>query len=417
MFYNQFINNFVTQNLENPSSEMHSSFIDDPTTMGFNLWFDFSESSPLLNDSTRGESAAAYLSDCYGDALLDVNNNPTPLWHLQKFKEKLKYLMNYTPYYYQKISGLDEVYKFDPKVAWNQMVLTIDTLESIDLRIGGMAYHYINAVYDTKNRKFIVPVNLRYFNFVVTISEIRSLRTFTKEVVKDSDFGLKQRDINPMLDFWAFQFKNSEFDFSASNPFFDGASNAKLEYVTNQFKIKCGPMLDQSRIGWFSLNPNNIPPLSKVDYGGVTTARSIVKDYAHKAEQLVKDFAEAQAANVQAGLRAKFVDPLADKITQAEFGNVFFRGGNVNLFNIVTGDQPLEALNPLAGRYGDFSSEVAKINLKAGSENPPSNGTYLPQVLENLLQNSLGEVASKREEIINAILGNQILANLGSIFR
>lgn len=424
MYYNKFIQNFISQNLEGQAGK-NTKFIDDPTTMGFNLWFDHSEASPFLNLSDRGESAKQYLTDCYGGEFVFNDNTRdvvTPLWHYNKFIEKLQYLVMYTPYYFQKLSGLGEIYKFDPKVAWNKIILAIDTLESIDLRIGGMAYHYINATYDTKNRKFILPVNLRYFSFVITLSEIRSLRTFTKELVKDSDFGVKQRDLNPLLDFWAFQFKNSEFDFSESNPAFDGVSNVKPEYITNKFKIMCGPMVDQSKIGYFNLDGDGVVAerASITDFGKSRISQ-FVKNFEDKAKQKAKEFAAAQLNNLQAAAREKFLDPLNNRITQAEFGNVFFRGTNQpNLPKVLLGEQSLQDLNPISGRVGDWSMEVAKINLAAGSGQPPQRAANVPEALTQIASENLGggeTSVTNRQDVIKAIMGNTLLANLGNLVK
>jgi hypothetical protein len=102
---------------------------------------------------------------------------------LQAFKNGLSFINKECPYYFQTLGGLDTILKTDigsyhkkqgaPKRAGT---LTIDCLESIDMRIFGLSELYRKAVYDYTYHRIMVPENLRKFRMWLVITELRNIQ-------------------------------------------------------------------------------------------------------------------------------------------------------------------------------------------------------------------------------------------------
>lgn len=145
----------------------------DPTVLGFKLMFDF-----------------------WGDGLLSTNpNNPNTALNylirtgqsdrailLKKFIYHLIDINNKTPWFFQEITGLDEAWKrgfnasdgFSPLLSEDRKI-TISCLESIDLRITALIDLYRKSCFDWIYRREVVPWNLRQFNVLVYVYELRNI--------------------------------------------------------------------------------------------------------------------------------------------------------------------------------------------------------------------------------------------------
>ena len=290
-------NNFLTRlysEVYNSSSSIGKRMIEDPTMMGFNLYFDFNNKSPLLNISDSGTA----IGDSAYDYLININE-PARAAALKKFILALKTIVSETPYYFKSIDGLDGLYKIPENGYNHERKLSISTFESVDQRIGSLVNLYAEACYDFEWGRVILPINLRRFNLVVVVSEIRDLRTVilkssgaspsagggttvggqaaaaasnlgknalksfgidlgknsppTSEFIDDGS-KFEVRNLAPFVDTYAFLFNNSEFDFSRSNSFLDSVNNSEIEVADNKFDIKCGRFINKSKIGYFDLD-------------------------------------------------------------------------------------------------------------------------------------------------------------------
>jgi hypothetical protein len=199
---------------------------------------------------------------------------------LVKFKSILEYLTFNAPWYFQSIQGLDTLWSnaTDIKGAYkgNEAVLTIETLEAIDLRITEIASLYRSAVYDKVYMRELVPDNLRWFCVDIYVAEARNIRynpagSFSNmtsalgidtsglnKTLTDASAGLgsllgnQQLDqSNPMKQFGYLKFKcrQCEFDFSDT---FAGGTELSVDTTkatgpaTNKFKIKVGYFEEES---------------------------------------------------------------------------------------------------------------------------------------------------------------------------
>lgn len=150
--------------------------IQDPTVFGFKLFFLFDNPfSPLLYglngdyEKAPVNSAAYYLSSI-GDQ--------QRLYYLKKFIDLLSGINSQTPWYFQSISGLKDAWKHDmskPYIGADKK-LEIQCLESIDLRVTALMDYYRKACFDWKNRREVIPKNLRQFKMVVYVYEARYIQ-------------------------------------------------------------------------------------------------------------------------------------------------------------------------------------------------------------------------------------------------
>ena len=163
----------------------------DPTALGFQFLFDYIDvgGSPLLVDAedTPG-TALAYLKSI-GDT--------QRVAYLKKFIELLQMINRDSPWYWQSIEGIKEameqkMWEGGGKTGYMggpDKPIKITTLESIDLKITALMDLYRHAAFDMKNRKAILPENLRKFRVYIWISEVRKIKIPSIDKVDSADLG------------------------------------------------------------------------------------------------------------------------------------------------------------------------------------------------------------------------------------
>lgn len=152
---------------------------DEPTYLTFSLDFTFDDGyrtddflaiSPLFNKAEgKSQSAINYLL---------ARGHEDKANQLAVFKNLLQFLRDDAPWYFQEVQGLDGLWK--KATAMNEPmkggVITVNTLEAVDLRITELADLYRNAIYDKQYMRERVPDNLRWFSMDIWIAEFRNLR-------------------------------------------------------------------------------------------------------------------------------------------------------------------------------------------------------------------------------------------------
>jgi hypothetical protein len=247
------------------------SFIDpydEPVFLTFALDFHFEnlnnsvmdpiECSPLFETPDSTNSAQAYLGS-------NQSKRKGREKALSTFKDILKYLTYDAPWYFQEIRGLDNMWEASTNMnkGTKSTVITIETLEAIDLRITELASLYRNAIYDKQYMREVVPENLRWFAMDIYVAETRNMRyeipgaggnlanamgiggTVNALVSNVSNitagFGLDVTSTMEQFGFIKFKCRQCEFDFSKS--FAGGQSMSIVSGSTpakNQFDIKIG---------------------------------------------------------------------------------------------------------------------------------------------------------------------------------
>ena len=210
---------------------------------------------------------------------------------IKGFKNGLDYINKNCPYYFQSVSGLDQLlktpissYHKDSKALKRAGTLTIECLESIDMRLSALAELYRKSVYDYTNHRIMLPENLRKFRMWMVITEIRNIQlkqgtlndvlnpfsipsvgkiagaidSFNSQTgLVDKAFGGNKSDtITPygsdpdlgsyeMMPYvWIYQFDQCEFDFDETYPFGSSIDNKGGAAVSTKFSIHVGRVKD-----------------------------------------------------------------------------------------------------------------------------------------------------------------------------
>lgn len=254
------------------------SFIDpydEPTYLSFALDFQFEtvgtdimdpiECSPLFEEPVgNNNSAMAYLNS---NAVGKKDKEES----LRTFKSILKYLTFEAPWYFQEISGLENLWTASTNIETGTKETKIDitTLEAVDLRITELASLYRNAIYDKHKLTERVPDNLRWFSMDIWIAETRNMRYsipgaagsllgsnqitgkiagFTNSLVTTastitSSFGnTDPTSTIEQFGYVKFKCRQCEFDFSGSFPQEGNSMSIATSNMpaTNKFSIKIG---------------------------------------------------------------------------------------------------------------------------------------------------------------------------------
>jgi len=399
--------NFIAlQNFLDTASRKHTEefgkfYIDDPTTVGFSLWFN--PSSPLFNtNSELGESAFNYL--IYSGETVRAEK-------LFKFITLFQELTQKHPHFFLTLSGLGNIYEFTPGESVHEKELTITTNESMDFRIASLVELYVQATYDIEYRRRVVPINLTEFKMKVVISEIRSFKSFLGLAAGGVDAN-GFRELNDSLGFYKIDMERCRFDFSESNPFLETINNSQPEIAENVFKIISGNThFHHNKVDVFDVidvaaatniptapNTKDIVKQSRLKKLGddiknkaistITDGMDVIKDeFDRKKEQVLTDYNPVNLAGQL--INRYFTSVIDSKFKQAVLGNVFFTdqipSGASVVDDLVNGRSP-NIGGVLEGRTGDAKSMMRDAIL--GYDSIPNQG-----------QNSI-DVEAERERIL-----------------
>lgn len=210
---------------------------------------------------------------------------------LEAFKKGLSFVNEKCPYYFQSVSGLDQLLKVDIKnlhkpggKPQRMGTLTIDCLESIDMRMFSLSELYRKAIYDYTYHRTMVPENLRKFRMWLVVTEIRNIQlkndindvlnpfsipsvanaaNFLDSFNSQTGFlnntqGILQKStggqgseyqdkfgsytMGPYA--FIYQFDQCEFDFDDSYPYSQSIDNKGGTAVSSKFKIHVGRVKD-----------------------------------------------------------------------------------------------------------------------------------------------------------------------------
>lgn len=182
----------------------------DPTYLSFLLMFDFHDNanSPLL--SGAAENFIEKLGPQYSDSLKA----------LKDFIKSLKIINNELPWYWQSISGLDRIQKYQPENPYfggDEAMITISTLESLNLPSAGLMYLYKKAAFDIEKWNYILPANLRKFRVYVYVSEVRTIKNISKPSISGANLNDFPSNFKPSI---GIDNKNSEISGTEGRPYF-----------------------------------------------------------------------------------------------------------------------------------------------------------------------------------------------------
>ncbi len=415
------LNRFLTSVLEEGSGQASRFYYDDPTTMGFQLLFEFSgPDSPLFNEAPGGESAIRYLRSIGETERAD---------NLKFFKTQWQDLVRKFPYYWQELSGLESLFKHEPGKAWNEeRVLTVKTLESIDHRVGGAIEAYESASFDYQQYRQMLPANLRKFRVHVLCSEIRGFRTFVRGVIQGREIdSLGMMDLNDRIKTFLFSFDECEFDFEESMPWAETLQNGKSEAeATNQFKIKAGRFAYSPRVGLIDLLTGEGPASAKAQPG--QPERTKLGSFADAATSKIKALQQTKVGAKLSGVMGPYADRakeffekeaneflqtndprlvaerLANKLVKDPFDAQFSKFLLGNVFSKYRSIRELDAASSLTEAITD-GGKASTAQFRSSVDLAP--GEKLPELLRhNVLDFERAPFSALLQSITRASLGN-----------
>jgi len=306
-------------------SQRKLGMYNDPTYLGF--VFLFQPNSPLLNISNAPGSAYNYLTKI---------GEHTRAQYIKLLSEIIRDLNHNMPWYWQSIEGLENAYKYknfkDPYQGGDDAVIAINTLESIDLKITQVVELYRNACFDMKNRREIVPENLRQFRLWIWVQELRKFQinqsllgqaaagavnmpglnpeaagAFNSVLNKDSN--ATAAIVNQSSPWMLFQLDHCEFQTDESNQYLSSLSFAEAAQATNKLVIKYDNMEYENGLNFGDLAAR------------LNTANEAGGGLVDKLKDKVKDVASNAAANIAGQLENAVVGAVEGFVTGLFLGN------------------------------------------------------------------------------------------------
>jgi hypothetical protein len=357
---------------------------------------------------------------------------------MDAFRNGLMFINEKCPYYFQSLSGLDQLLKVDIKnfhkpgsKPQRSGTLTVDCLESIDMRIFALSELYRKAIFDYTYHRTMLPENLRKFRMWVVVSEIRNIQltygindvlnpfsipsvgkaanaldSFNSQTgFLDQIQGSLQKSTNPLeaedkfgsytLGPYAFiyQLDQCEFDFDDSYPSFSSIDNrGNSSPVTNKFKIHVGRVKDYkiqfNELADVIKKDDNIKSMVLSDVWG--SAKNDYADYDYKGSAGIssvdlssksnpKEYFAQMASNFITNTVADLKNQGVSILESSLLGNIYGMGGmNIgastnsaqSLINTLKGGIP----NPLA----DNKPQSKGLGGPSERQYPPLNEDVYP---------------------------------------
>lgn len=201
------------------------SVLTDPLKAGFKIFWHFDAKSGLLADEKYTNSALAYLKRIGQNHRYEL---------LKTFIETLSKVSSYSPWIFQSIDGIKEMYDTPFEELRFRKQLNIHCLETVDWRISALATMYREITHDHHRKVEIIPVNLRRFSMSVYVYDFR---VFTETKTNLELLQTVQNQDVKKLNHQLFDIGYCEFDISSGNSIFDTVSNIDLEPKNNNLII------------------------------------------------------------------------------------------------------------------------------------------------------------------------------------
>lgn len=203
--------------------------------------------------------------------------------HLIYFKQLLIKLQEEAPWYFQKISGTEELFKINPQVNTRKdIVLTFECLESVDMRMSLLADMYRIAVWDFERHREVLPYNLRTFRMIINVLEMRNFNTTTGRIanaIKNLSYNAiddKSQSVFDAISVQQYDLGLCEFDFFSEVPsYMSDLSVSEIPQSNFRFKVKCGTVRKTAKYSFYdfitdeiaykNVFPNGASPFNSFD--------------------------------------------------------------------------------------------------------------------------------------------------------
>jgi hypothetical protein len=294
--------------LRNFRKGLHKNFgqVNDPTFLGFTLLFHW-ESSPLFKGGGSLESendTPSYPNNSALKFLHDMEEFRRESY-LKTFIKHLKYLNQHMPWYWQGITGLDTSWQkyndfSDPYRGGDDSKITLDCLESVDLKVTGMIDLYQKAVRDYQYTRKLLTSNLITFDLDIYVEEIRQFNTFSNFITNISNYSFDDSSsmkeklkeaIRKHTNRIVISLKNCEFLPEESGTVFESVSNVAGEQAKQRLTIQYEDVYIRAAVPWlnYEITENNSARDQLRDItGGRFDADRIERGAFNTAQQLAK---------------------------------------------------------------------------------------------------------------------------------
>ena len=325
--------------------------------------FDMDSAGDLIADATVEYSTQDWLQKYYG---INYRNeikpsHPHPYLALYKFRNGLRVLQD-MPWYFQSINGIADLWKAAHNVGTGKkdVTLIINCLESVMQPLTDLVENYRYAIYDQDRLSYRVPENLRWFDLVIDLVEIREIVDHGGNIFKTDRTG----NVLEGLKVIQFRCKMCEFDFSDFlNP---GGAGEYYAFTTEKpfypnFKIK---------VGWVNQEEVSLQDAADLKTIGLFSALSnIVGNRINKFIQ--------GASRLPGQLIGSVLNPLTSGLESKVFGNAY-EGLSSNLKNIPTIMSKIQGVTPTADIPIPYDTAIL-----AGTADVYPDSSELPNRLGN----------------------------------
>ena len=306
--------------------------------------FDSIDGGPDLGGTVE-YSTQDWLQQYYGTDYKSENikpGHPNPYLALYKFREGLRVLQD-MPWYFQSITGIGDLWKSAQAgiTSGNKASsLTINCLESVMQPLTDLVENYRYAIYDQDRLAFRVPENLRWFDLVIDLVEIREIVDRGGNIFKTDSKG----NVLEGLKVIQFRCKMCEFDFSSFlSP---GGVSEYYAYNTEKpfypsFNIK---------VGWVNQEEVNLQDAADLKTIGTFSALSNI------AGNRINRFIQG-AGRLPGQLIGSVLNPLTSGLVSDVFGNAY-EGLSSNLKNIPTIMSKIQGVTPTADIPIPYSTDI-----------------------------------------------------------
>lgn len=372
---------------------------------------------------------------------------------LEAFKKGIDFINKECPYYFQSLSGLNTLLRTDienyhkkasaPKRAGT---LTIDCLESIDMRMFSLSELYRKSIYDYTNHRVMLPQNLRKFRMWLVVTEIRNIQLSygindvlnpfsipgvaqaanfldsfnTQTGLLDNTQGLLQKSTNEAFPgtnkfgtysmgpyAFVYQFDQCEFDFDDTYPSYSQIDSKGGQAVSSQFKIHVGRVKDYkiqfNQLADVLRKDNNIQQMVISDvWGSSSSPYNLFDNVGTEGIENVTFSDKGNPAEYFASLASNFItNTVSDlknqgvSIVQGELlGNIYGFGG----FNLGQATNSVQGLvstidGGVPNPFRNTNPQTQGLGGPGERQYPTVNTDVYPGVPENPAQ-TLGNVIS-----------------------
>lgn len=458
--------------------------IQDPTFLTFKLSFfpdagysfpddEYSAGGLFRKSKFSANNTSGVPFEFMNDSAVDylkAIGAPAKHAYLEAFITMLSRIESDAPWYFQSISGLGDLWKIDPAQNFRgkDKVLTIDCLESVDLRMTMLADLYNNVAFEAEYMREILPYNLRTFNMEIHVLEVRR---FNNTFGKIADFYGKNRNVKgqdnqenlidsrrnspydepslatgggglllqarlPMLaqqqaslneansssmqqlraafepiSVITFKLKNCEFDFMSESPqFLETVSTKETPEAATRFKIKVGKIEKSTNYSFYDHVISDVSSHSKVNPDRINPLAGRIAGF----DRNLSHYLENTDLGVQ-GSDAAF------SYNQAKSNSIFPAEGSPSTAQVDAYDAKQKELKNLRnqGKFLDDPKSLPSISSKNNLSNNRLERA-LTQNIKNKVDNALNSVRqevsdsiSNAKNELNNVLGNATNGLLG----